>query len=895
MATFPFQGPDGKTYNVEAENREQAAQAFSGYAYEMNNAKEREYAGLGGMGKAVYEGAVPGALGMLRTVRDVTDLNRLMNKAGNALHDKLNESFPNVVGKRDPEKDPYKKLDEGRDASQERAMRWAGGKYAHEVPESVRASYYFGNELGAAAPVAAIGGLAGLGAKFAGSVGIGGLSSGSAAATAEHISPGNDTLRTAMSIGVPLAGSGVAYLGGKLGGRGAGQIQKMMDAKGAAGKQLVEEMVAKGEDPRAILAQLETLPNATPATMTGSQVFADTAENLARKNANFGRMFRGAEDEALAAAAGRTTEPLAGADPRMLAAGVQEQSALRAQEAAAAEARAAQHMDTVLPNPMQVQQAGQDVQQAVQAGRAASSDRVKAAYGASIDANPNMPVPRQNVQNFLQTYHDALQQLGHAPAGSQVYVRPTGSLSDELINRIEDIQKRFATQSASGSAPVTVGEIDALNKRLRAEIQALQKSPNPAGWDVSLLKRMREAGQDSLRFVPGYDKALEEAARHAGTYNKADAVRGVLQPNAVGALRPGETVAEWAMTGAGAKPNLAVQQLSVAADSLPGQKAVQEGLETGFLSNIRARVQDAENAGMPSSRGVARVLQNEADTLTVLPGAEQKLRAAQPLLSEAEKARDAAKLAQGTADEVAVGVSEKPGAFLGKILGGAEPEKNLSMLIRAGGEQGAAGMRGVLFDFVQGAGTPDKMAAAWMQPIRSGGPTLADFMKSKGVLTTTEHAKIVQEAKQILGVTEARAAAVGASGRTVQVGGPTSDLLNFGLETVGARVGAQLGAGTSGASLKTSALGSKLAKMWGSDKGVQTQREILEKAFTNTDGHSVADLLRIALDPKAPASQKANALEFLKRNASVIAKGANPASAAYNLERDERQATRVRQ
>lgn len=881
--------------DAQSEDYQTVARAYQkAYGDLQRNAQnEANYQGLGGSAKAAGQGAAAGglegldwltqALGgrLVRTVQSYVTGQPMKETAGEALKRDLN--VPS----------------------------------AEDVPESVRGWYYGGQAAGSGLPVAAAtvltagaaplvsGTAAGTAAALplasqamratAVAEGLGALSSGSGAKLADMAFPNNPTARAIGSIAAPLvtapalsavqAATGAAdrtAVGGRL-------FDALNPERGAA-KNLGHAIDEAGGDVAALVGQLKG--KSGPATvLTGDQTLNDVAAVLKQNNVNFGRTLAGQEDELLADMSGGLGRTTGGTVPEDLASASTAYAGQMGQHAAGAESAAARAAAPLRPTYEEVTGASSAMHQKLQ-------DVEKSLQGVSNTLWSRIP----KTFNVGQTgVAPLLQKVVEHEANAEPYLDIMNQTSKGLLDRM---------RTGGGIGSVEAGQLLKLRSALTNDILSQPPlGPNRAG--IRAVRQMIDAIDTGLENagVPNITEARAFTKQMNDVLSRTAANELRMREPGTGAFRVDPRLAtETLLQGSGSTPRTNVEDLGQALGATnPGGPLAAGPARPGvnptpppqeFVPALAKKFGDQvvdPVTGMVKPDAAARVLRNKSE-LELYPQLQTRISDAASAAENAGAVRQYADNVQKTTDMISRAVAEKPAELLNKLLDGssAKPMQALDELYQhaQGTKDGVDGLRAAIGKYLAQDGDPVKAAARLIEPLsEAGDKTLVDWMKTKGLINTTDYAVMKLSAKQI---TQAGVARGMANARAVDIESKVSDPAKVLAQVVGARLGAPLipGAGA----IQSAGLGARYGKKLVTQTfGGKSQVRVLEDAFTGQRGRSVGGLLENYLKlkgvPAGGAKAKAPTLPSWART-GPIASAATQAERSQNTEQTKRRVYR---
>lgn len=856
---------------------------------ERNAANEANYKGVGGVVKASGQGLGAGviegtdflsqALGgrLVRTVQSYLTGEPMKETAGEAM--KRNLNVPS----------------------------------AEDVPESVRGWYYGGQATGSALPMAAatigtagaaplvVGAEAGTAAALplaaqamrgtALAEGLGAVGAGTGAKVADMAFPDNPIARAVGSIAAPMA-TAPALSAIQAGGRAAGsttiggRVADFMNPERGAARNLGHAIDDAGGDVASLVGQLKDTTG--PATvLSGDQTLNDVAAVLKQKNVNFGRTLAQQEDDALGSMAGSLNQTIGGSLPEDLADASRQFSMLAGQRAAGAERGAAQAAQPFKPSYDEITSASEGMHGQLQQVEKKLQDVSNTLWGR---------IPK--TQNIGQTgVTPLLQKVVEHEANAEPYADIMGQTSKALLERM---------RTGGGLGSVEAGQLLKLRSALTNDIRAQPPlGPNRPG--IRAVRQMIDAIDEGLvrANVPYAQEARDFTKRMNDVLSRTAANELRMKEPGTGAFRVDPRLAtETLLQGSGSAPRANVEDLGQALGAMnPGGPLAAGPARPGvvptpppaeFAPALAKKLGDQvvdQSTGMVKPGPAERVLGTKSE-LELYPDLQNRLSDAVGASRSAEAARGYADSVAKTTDMIARAVQEKPAELLNKLLDGstAQPMKALDELFQHAQttKNGTDGLKAAIGKYLGQDGDPVKAAARLIEPLsEKGDKTLIDWMRTKGLINTTDAAIMRLSAKQI---TQAGVARGMANARAVDIESKVSDPAKVLAQVVGARLGGQLvpGAGA----IQSAGIGSRYAnKLLTQTFGGKSQVRVLEDAFTGKNGRSVGGLLEnyMKLQGRPVGGGKANAaiLPMWARTGPI-------ASGATQAERSQKQETTKR-
>ena len=608
-----------------------------------------------------------------------------------------------------------------------------------------------------------------------------------------------------------------------------------------------------GEDPHVIAAMLDTidvpgLPRLTAAQRTGSKAIASmeaaarqASEKFSFESANLAddgmktidgqiRLLRGTGDPGALRLAAETEsmqlKALIEANVTM-AENRARQAATRIGTASAEQrATLGREAEGIMDETMTlVREAETEVWGAIPREAVTPIDTMLARFGdVRSELLPNETVG-EPIAGFMQELAARQSALGKAASLRQ----SVQSLTPQQLAANPDVATVAADAMARAVAlekkgTTTVGDL--LRFRSRALELARQAQGEQRFGDARRLGMMAEAALDDLARAEGpFDPAVLERARNFSrdlndTFTRTFAGTTLATTRSGAPRVPPELLMRRSFAAGGEVAELHLREIedatrfldkhgidsAVAASNLDTILAGQEGL----IRNMAAQAVNPDT-GKISRTALQRFLQNNDALLKRFPevktSIQEALRSDRALALIERRAKNVTRLAEKSAFLQASGV-ENPVDHVRTLLSGRRPVgdlKDLASRARRHSPEAVAGLRSAVFDWITGPPSakfdPSAIRARFLEPIREGAPSAAEILQRAGIVDEA----VVDRTKQLL---DAADKIIGAGrGPNAPLATDLPDVLTELVARItGARLGAQLGAGTTGGSIQTAGI-----------------------------------------------------------------------------------------
>lgn len=745
----------------------------------------------------------------------------------------------------------------------EETLKGAGVKQATDYPDNARFAFMLGSGAGSAVAGAPLGPAMEAQSLMRGITGTLGpaLATGVGAASGDYITGGN-----------PLG----AVVGGVAGGTispGALASKAISDPRGMASKVentltkvpvvgkyaagIVDNMVAahkpeigasynlrgalkdNGYDVDAILAS--RAPDAsTPETIAyQNQVLYDVAQQIAQHDPNFARALRAQEDAYLGNRTGGIGHTIGGQNPDELLPAAQTYAKVADTAAQGYEKQAQGTARVFDPSAGKVMGASSKIQPEI--------ERIKREYRQTI-TDPlyakvqDVPLPAET-----QALADTLTRARSGWRSFSAFDDHTKAIMGDIFTRGPQgqwIPRRVATSR----------ELMALRQSMSRNAKDIGAAAQPDMNAVSTARMLKNEIGTILKSgkIPGVsdeyanaDAAYAPLARAtaSGTW-AGDLLRKT--PGDEYNVRPG-LAAQSTLEGSGNQPTSRINDL-LSAESLPTGRpgSILSALEPEMARRIGAAMDWDTNMLRPKSGTRMQGVDKELD---FFPDLKRRMSQA---IDEATLAAERRKIAVEAGKQVdAFGrdMAQGPGAAISRAINDKAGATKLDQIYDWAGATptGRDALKAAIREHILSADDPLDAIARLASKVDDR-TVLADWMKDKGLLSTTEYAKIRAAAKEIQRTYEMRAAA---NPKGYDPENSVPDVATIPLQIAGAKVGAWLGGG-SGSSLQGAAIMSRQFRKMatGGGRGYSKQREVLADALLRRNGQSIEKLLAPYAKPR---------------------------------------------
>lgn len=792
--------------------------------FDQKRATEAPYRGLGGAARAAGEGAYSGL---------VSGLNDLA----------MGVEAPSETGRQSPQEI-------------QQDIRKTGAKQVGDLPDNARSVFVGGSAFGnvlAGAP---------LGPALSARGMIGGLTStlgpaagaGFGAATGDYLTGGSPLGAVAGGVAGGTVSPGA--LTGKIisDPRGmAGKIENTLTKVPVVGPRMagiVDNMIAahkpevgasfnlrgalrdNGYDVDALLAS--RAPNAsTPETIAyQNQVLYDVAQQIAQHDPNFARVMKAQEDAYLGNAAGGVAHTIGGQDPQNLTQVAQDFAKTADTVAGQYEQTARTTARTFRPKAGDVMGSSSKIQPEL--------ERIKQDYRRTITdplyaAVRDVPMPAET------------QALGDLLTNARANMRSFGAFDDHTKWIMGDLftqapNGQFVPRRAASSR-----ELMALRQSMSRNAKALGAAAQPDGNAVSTAVMLKSKIGDLLKGgnTPGV----------SAEYRRADdAYAPMAQATAAGTW-PGDLLRRSPGGGYNTRPGLAAQSTLEGGGNQPvsrvndllGAERLPTGRPGEMLSALKPEMARRIGSALDWDTGMIKPksgqrMQGVDAELDFFPDLKKRLSQAMDEATLAAERRDMATQAQKEAGAFQRDMAQGPGSAIGRALGDKAGATKLNQIYDWAGatQTGREALKAAIREHILQANDPLDAVGRLVSKVDDQ-TVLADWMKQKGLLSTTEYAKIRAAAKEIQRTYEMRQSA---NARGYDPENSVPDVATIPGQIIGAKIGAWLGGG-SGSSLQGAAIMSRQVKkmMTGGGRGYSKQRQVLADALLRRNGQSIEALL----------------------------------------------------
>lgn len=616
-------------------------------------------------------------------------------------------------------------------------------------------------------------------------------------------------------------------------------------AKETKAAQVLTEIVKEaGEDPAALAALLRSsgIPGAdlTAAQKTGSAALGAIEARLGQQSARFGAESARRMDEGMRATEGMITALRGTGDPM----------AVRA----AADQRSRQYR-TMLGAIVSTAEAD-----AIRAARGITSDPQSARAAISRQA-------REALETTLGEAREAERDLWgqiprEAPASAGGLVDTYDNLRADLLpeEALPAVVEGFVGRMREQQGRTTVGELLRFRSRALELARDAVSGANPNRNDARIFGNMAEAALDDLSSVdvtglpPGvvddarlFSRALNE------TFGQGFAGSARARAGQGGDRMPAEVMLRRATATGGEAADLQFDELDQATRFMARQGvssptsdqavALMTDAQERFLRLTAAEAIDPQT-GRASAARLSSILQRNDALFNRFPAVRSAAEAAissETRLGDIERmATQARKAVDQRAAFSKVAKFENPADAVAAAVRGRAPVGDLramAKLARRGGPEAVEGLKAATLDYVLQLGgddvDPAAIRKALFDPVRPGQPSVADTMRTAGVLSSDDLSRvtsILDAADRIVSTKAARA-------DLTEMAGDLDGLSDLLIRIQGARLGTAIsGAGPlKGSGLIAAAAGSRYLRNLFSKLDVESTTEVLIDAAKNPE------------------------------------------------------------
>lgn len=688
--------------------------------------------------------------------------------------------------------------------------------------------------------------------------GEGAMMAGSAtgAALAEGYSPGSTGMRVAAEIGGGFFNPQRVFIA--VGNYGAQGVRRAVQALSPAGREtaaakILQDIVSEAGEDADVLVRLLADPNVagsnlTAAQKTGSPALIALESRLMKDSAKFGAEAEKRAKDGLAAVTNAIDALRATGDPQALA----QVADLRLR-----------YFRTLIAGRLQGAE-----QEALDAARRISGDSPADMANLSRQASEavgNAMADARAVESELwgQISRDIPASTRRITAGYDE-IR-AGLLPEE---RLPEIVEGFVSRMAEAGGRTTTGEL--IRFRSRALALAREAAGQGKANDARIYGQLAESALDDLDATFGGADA--GVLRTLGTDTEAYTAARTFSRELHETFTRTFAGASQRTTGTGADriPPEILLRRAFATGREAGELRLQELEEaTGFMARVQPNSPEAAanvaqmlnaqsrvlrlaaaesidpNTGRISATRLGRFLRNNEAVLERFPEVRDDLRSAltsETRLVEMQQSGDlAGRLVERRTAFAQVAKVENPMMAVKAAASGGAPENDLAALAKLakrGGDRAVGGLKTSVMDYALEQSTSTsgdvsltKLRAALFEPIRVGSDSVADLMRREGVFTPADIQRLTVLFDRAANIEKALS---GNKGLEKLIGEPDA-LTDTILRIAGARMGAAMAEGGSGATLIAASRGSAMARNIFEKMPAARVTDVLREAAVNPE------------------------------------------------------------
>jgi len=695
-----------------------------------------------------------------------------------------------------------------------------------------------------------------------------GIGAGLGAAAAEEVAPGSDLAQFVGQLGGGLTGAAASQATkgtmNRLAARFVEPLSTLTEEgqKAAIARALKPQFEQYGEDPANIIKRLNTpdeIPGALPAERSGSRVLMGAQKTLAQEDDVLANTIKNQEEAFRGRLQGQVDDVTIREQQGQLSQAARDyDDTIKAQLSQAEQdvydlTRNIQRLSPVEQESVSNQAAG-ILERALQ--RARTQERnLWSQTPDEAPVNPSNAIREYDAVTARMLREDRL------PGNTDAVIERWRELGPDEGVPLWEVRAFRSNVLAQATEARAKGDFD-LARRL-SQIANGESTPGVAGRDGGALADMSAVGDPAVQNARNFSVLLNDRF----TRSFAGDLLG-MNPEGGPAIRSGLTL-ETAFSGN--RPMVAqkireLREAEAPVTESPMRPAANLGTEMGQAQERYLQNQVVEKVLTPDGRvrlGTAEnFMRDNAQVLDQFPAVREQLdaailaeRAAQAMavkVSDKDKMQVFAKLIAG---------GEKPADAVGRMLGGANPVRDLqemSRLARRAGPDAVAGLRASILAHVsdRAKGSFATMRDMLTKPFsgRPRDPSLVQLMENDGLISADQRIKLIGSLE--LGARHETAAQKAV--RITSVGDEAGQNLRWGARFIGAKLAGWLGAtsGSAGTSLQAAAIGASAAENALMKAPVARAREILREAMTAEDPQKLIDILEKISGPSVKFGQK---------------------------------------
>lgn len=397
-----------------------------------------------------------------------------------------------------------------------------------------------------------------------------------------------------------------------------------------------------------------------------------------------------------------------------------------------------------------------------------------------------------------------------------------------------------------------VGGIQTLRSRTLQEIKN-EKYGESVNWNrVRIMEDLEKSMLDDMASSPtstGLDDALQ-FSRQLNQRFKGDIMSMILRNNqSGGSLAPELTLDS---LGAGPKGAFYIKRII---DASPDSKAnIEDVLKMDIIKN---KIVKEDGLNIQKAKDY---MGNNEETMKMFPALKEDMENA-ITLAEVHKYFQGTREVRLKKAEKALGYSladkTQPGTFLNKIINSKNPEKSMARILRQVNEKGVNGIKNDIIEsvFKNAKVSSELVGKEGQETFRvSGAKALGYWNENKQVLSKAFSKEEMSRMDVILNTLR-----LGDTPKSLPVGVaekaliPKETALTYAIGVASARFGAKLGAGTSGASLRTASQATKITKNILGNLDINAAKNLLIDAIQDKELFIALskDVSKIQLDKRA--------------------------------------------
>jgi len=455
-------------------------------------------------------------------------------------------------------------------------------------------------------------------------------------------------------------------------------------------------------------------------------------------------------------------------------------------------------------------------------------------------------VVRKKIQSALDSARDAEKEVwskvdnriivpvSNARATHEEYLRGRAKTADkdEMPSYVEEflgrIDKKGKYKKGSLGDSESVQDIHGLYSRLGKDIREVSAQEAPDWNKVRVMGELRDSVLDDIDVGETSIRTAIEFSREMNKRFSGGALDIIMGSKKTGPRVSPELTLESSI-GVGPKGADSIKKVLEAAPESKGE------IET-YLKSVIGNSSFINTKGQVNIPMAEKFMRTSEEILNIFPELKAQLKSSIEMAKKSKIISTSAEKRKGqisasTANEVA---KLKPGTVVGHVLKMPNPETEMAKIYKQADSEGRSAIKGNIIEFLFERSKTGQVGET-RERIISGQKLLEAWEKNKKIFSPAFNKEESQRIEKIINTLKLNEPQKGLPSVEGALDPTPNKFLNFVIGTVAARTGAKLGAGTSGASLRTASKTSQVAQDLINKFDVGMAKKILTDAVSDEE------------------------------------------------------------